>query len=67
MSAECDKHGCDLVYDDKWPDMVCQVCIVEAENVRYREALERIHEMAFIESWYPAQEVARAALKGGEG
>ena len=30
MSAECQKHGCDLVYGDEWPNMFCQVCATVA-------------------------------------
>lgn len=47
MSAECHKHGCDLVYGDDGNASVCQVCELEAMVERLREALQLIRGRYF--------------------
>jgi hypothetical protein len=56
VSAECNIHGCDLVYPPgSWPLGECQVCTVEAaleacraEKERLREGLEAIRDCAYL-------------------
>jgi hypothetical protein len=50
MSAECQKHGCDIVYPEgTWPVGMCQVCELEAKLLAAldeRDALVKRAELA---------------------
>jgi hypothetical protein len=71
MSAECHKHGCDIVYPEgTWPVGVCQVCELEAKLLAAldeRDALRVGLEAIAARDWTEPpdlmpDEMARATL-----
>ncbi len=68
MSAECSKHGTDLVYPEgTWPVGVCPSCEREQQRIdigRKTKALHRIYAIAPIGS--DVAEIARRAIAGLE-
>ena len=63
MSAECQVHGCDLVYPFGSMKPVCQWCIYEAQIEELKAALREILlHVVFEDSESQAGIIARAAL-----
>lgn len=74
MSAECYKHGCDLVYREAWPVGVCPQCEYErrertlleraaAERERLRTALRELYDALPVENIHELGARIRRALE----